>query len=157
MGGFEYGGSDVDDVVPLRADFVGCGDVFGPGDDQGIARAAVVGRNLLGPHEGRVAGDGPAGGHVRIGGGAAPLVVVLEHVRHSLLNAVEVGDLVEHAVHAALGAGAVVAEDVEDERVVELAHLFEGVEEAADFVVAVFAEGGVDLHLVGEELFLVRR
>ena len=34
VGGFEYGGRDIDDVVPLRADFVGCGDVFGPGDDQ---------------------------------------------------------------------------------------------------------------------------
>ena len=81
---------------------------------------------------------------------------MLQHVGDCFLNAVEEGVLVEHAVRAALGAGSVVAEDVEDERVVELAHLFERLKEAADFVVAVFAEGGVDLHLMGEEFFLVR-
>ncbi len=33
--------------------------------------------------------------------------------------------------------------------------LVNGIEQAADLVVAVFAEGGIDFHLAGEELFLV--
>ena len=50
----------------------------------------------------------------------------------------------------ALGGGAVVADDVVDERVVEDAELVEGVDEPADVVVGVLQEAGVDLHLAGE-------
>ena len=72
----------------------------------------------------------PAGGHVRVGLGAAPLVDELQHVLDLLLHAVEVGVLVEHAVLAALAAGAVVADDVEDQRVVDLPDLLERLEHA---------------------------
>ena len=72
------------------------------------------------------------------------------------LHPVEVGHLVEHAVHAAFGARAVVADDVEDQRVVELAHVADGVDEPADLGVRVLAEAREHLHLAGEELLLVR-
>ena len=62
--------------------------------------------------------DRPAGRHVRVGLRPAPLVHELQHVLDLLGHAVEVGVLVEHAVLAALAARAVVADDVEDERVV---------------------------------------
>ncbi len=42
-------------------------------------------------------------------------------------------------------------------RVVELARLADGVDEAADLVVAVLPEAGIDLHLAGEELLLIGR
>ena len=47
----------------------------------------------------------------------------------------------------ALGRGAVVADDVVDERVVEDAELLQCVEQPADVVVGVFHEARVDLHL----------
>ena len=82
---------------------------------------------------------------------------MLQDVGDRLHDAVEVGVLVVHAAHAALGAGAVVAEDVDDQRVVELTGLPDGVDEPADLGVGVLAEGRVDLHLAGEELLLVGR
>ena len=47
----------------------------------------------------------------------------------------------------ALGRGAVVADDVVDERVVEDAQLLQRVEQPADVVVGVLQEARVDLHL----------
>ena len=90
-----------------------------------------------------------------IGIRSAQFVVVLEDVRDGFGHAVEIGHLIEQAVHGAFGARAVVADDVEDERVVELAHVFDGLDEPADLVVGVFAEAGEDFHLAGEEPLLV--
>ena len=55
------------------------------------------------------------------------------------------------------GARAVVADDVEDQRVVQLAQVLDGLDQAADLMVGVLAEAGEDLHLAGEELLLVVR
>ena len=66
----------------------------------------------------------------------APLVVVLEHevdVRPLGLG-VEVRHLVVEAVHPAFGARAVVAGDVEDQGVVELAQVLDGLDHAARLV-----------------------
>ena len=56
----------------------------------------------------------------------------------------------------ALGAGAVVAVDVDDQRVVEPAQVLEGLDHAADLVVVVGGVGGEDLDLPDEELLLLR-
>ena len=71
----------------------------------------------------------------------------------SVLDLVHVVDreaLVGGAVHGALGAGAVVADDHVDQRVVEDAELLQRVEQPADVVVGVGEEPGVHLHLAGE-------
>ncbi len=52
-------------------------------------------------------------------------------------HSVEGGDLVEAAVRRPLGGGPVVADDVDDQRVVEDPDFFEGVDEPAHFVVGV--------------------
>ena len=52
---------------------------------------------------------------------------------------------------------AVVAADVDDQRVVELAHVLDGLDHAADLVVGVGEIGGVDVRLADEELLLVGR
>ena len=153
--GFEHSGSNINDMVPLRTNLVGGFDPLRPRDDHAIACAAIVRRNLLSPHERRITRDGPARGHVRKSRRSAPLVVMLEHLLHRLRNAIEIGKLVEHAQHAALGAGAVVADDVEDQRVIELAYLANGIEQPADLVVAIFSKGGINFHLAGKELLLV--
>ena len=63
--------------------------------------------------------------------------------------------LVEGAGDGAFEARPVVAEDVDDERVVELAHLLDRVEQAPDVRVGVLLEAGVDLHLARVERPLV--
>ena len=53
----------------------------------------------------------------------------------------------KRSVDRALGGGAVVADDVVDERVLEDAEILERVDQPADVVVGVLEEAGVDLHL----------
>ena len=74
--------------------------------------------------------------------GAPDVVEVLELVLDRHLDAVEHGDLVGRADQRALGAGAVVAADVDDQRVVELAHVLDRLDHAADLVVGVGEVGG---------------
>ena len=54
-------------------------------------------------------------------------------------------------MEVALGARAVVADDVVDERVAEDAEVVERVDEPPDVVVGVLEEAGVDLHLARED------
>ena len=95
---------------------------------------------------------GPAHGVVVVGVGPAEVVDPRGHELGGLevAGAVEVNDLVERAVDCALGARAVVADDVVDERVVEDVQVLEGVDQPADVVVGVLQEPGVDLHLAGQ-------
>ncbi len=81
---------------------------------------------------------------------------MLHDVRDGFVHAVEVGHLVEDAVHRAFGAGAVVADLVEDQRIVQLTGLGQSIDQPADLVVGLFAESGEDFHLMGEELLFVR-
>ena len=62
---------------------------------------------------------------------------------------VEVAHLVVAAVERALGGGAVVADDVVDERVVGDAQPGQRVEQPADVVIGVLHEARVDFHLAG--------
>ena len=60
-------------------------------------------------------------------------------------------------IERALGARAVVAVDVDDQRVVELAHVLDRLDHAADLVVGVGDVGGEDVDLADEHLLLVAR
>ena len=76
--------------------------------------------------------------------------------QHALRHAVEIGVLVEQAVITAFGARAVVADDVEDQRIVELARVLDRLDEAADLCVGIFAEASEHFHLPCEQpLFVV--
>ena len=145
-GCLEHGGGDVDDVVPLVAQLAPGGDAGGPVHDQAVARAAVVGGDLLGPLVGRVHRQRPADVVVRVGGRAADVVELLEDAGGAVGQPVEAQRLVEGALEAALAGGAVVAEHVEHEGVVELTERAQLLHEPADLGVGVLGEGGVDLH-----------
>jgi hypothetical protein len=67
-------------VMPLRAHLVLSGDALGPVDNHSVARAAVIGRNLLGPCERTVAGNRPAGSEVRVGRCVTEVVVMFQDV-----------------------------------------------------------------------------
>ena len=77
---------------------------------------------------------------------------MLENVLNRLLHTVEVGHLIEHAAHATLGAGAIVAEYVKDQGVVELADGFDSFDQPSDFDVGIFGKTGEHFHLPGEQL-----
>jgi type II secretory pathway component PulC len=61
------------------------------------------------------------------------------------------GHLVVGAVQRALGRGAVVADDVVDERIAEDVELLQAIEQPSDMVVGVLHEPRIDLHLAAQD------
>src|SRR5262245_10591097 len=125
-----------------------------------IARAAEMGRDLLAPLERRVPGPSPPGRVVRLDARTAPHVQspipldCLELLVRRERNPVQHNEFVEGARLTPLHARAVVAKDVDDERVVPATHAVDGSEDAANLVVGVLLEAGKDLHLPAVELLL---
>src|SRR5206468_8089652 len=129
-------GQDVIDVTELLAQAALVFDVARPGNGHALTDATEPRGVLLEPGEGCIEGPGPARRHVIVGLLCAPDIVPFHlfgdghHV-----YAVEECDFVRRAERTALGAGAVVAVNVDDQRIVELAHVFDGLDHAANFVV----------------------
>ena len=140
---FQDGRSDVDAVRELAADLRIGLDAVRPGDDHRVARAAQVAGHLLAPLEGGVVGVRPGRGKVRRGVKAAKLFDAAELLDHRQLllgvqhDAVEEGRLVEGTGGRAFHAGAVVTPDVDDERVVQLAHRLDFVDQPAHVPVGI--------------------
>ena len=87
----------------------------------------------------------------------APDIVEFElHFGGQLVKAVEERNLIRRTQRPTLGAGAVVPIDVDDERVVELTQILEGLDHPADLMVVVGGVGSEYLSLADEELLLVR-
>ena len=130
-----------------------------PVHDRAVAGAAPVRGDLLRPLERRVHRPRPAHRVVVVRAGRAELVHLAAHELGRLEGGhpVEVGHLVERAVHRALGRRAVVADDQVDQRVVEDAQVLDRVDDRADVVVGVLEEARVDLHLAGEDRLEVVR
>ena len=154
-GRFEDGRNDVNDMVKLAADAAHVVDVAGPRHGHALSRPAEVRRHLLHPLERRVHRPRPGGREVREGPVGSPELVPEELVLDRHGNAIEGGELVRRAVEHAFRARAVVAADVDDQGVVELAHVLDRLDDAADFVVGVGEVGAVHVGLLDEELFLI--
>ena len=77
---------------------------------------------------------------------------MLELVGHRVYRSqpIQRHDFVKSPQQAALFAGTVVANDVEEQGVVQLAHLFQGSHESADFDIRMFAKAREHLHLASE-------
>ena len=156
-GGLEDGRHDVNDVVELVADAAQVRNVAWPRNRHSLPSAAEVRRNLLGPSEWRVERPGPAHGHVVVSPVRSPDVVeVLELILDRDLDTVEHGDFVGRANQLAFGARTIVAADIDDERVVELAHVLDSLDHTTNLIVSVGEVGGIDLDLANEHLFFVR-
>ena len=154
-GRFEDRRHDIDDVVELVADAAHVLDVAGPGHAHALRRAAEMRRDLLHPLERRVERPRPARGKVREGPLRSPELVPEELILDRHGDAIEGGELVRRPVEHALGARAVVAADVDDQRVVELAQVLDGLDHPANLVVGVGEVGAVDVGLLDEELLLL--
>ena len=88
----------------------------------------------------------------------APYVIPLHlHIDRHRVDAIKERDFIRCAQRAALGASAVVTVDVDDERVIELAHVLDGLNDTPYLVVVICLVGGEDFHLLDEELFLLGR
>ena len=145
--GFQNRRDEVDDVAIMRAHLAARLDALGPRDDARVGGAAPVGLALPAA-EGRVAGVGPAPGVVVEGLDAAQLVDHLEVIFQRFLDIVEEEHLVERADRTALGAGAVVGDD-HDQRIVQLADLFQEIEDAPEVIIGEAHEAGIDFHHAG--------
>ena len=144
-------------MMPLGTHAARVGDPLRPGDDQAVARAAVVAGDLLGPLKRRAHRVRPADGIVVVGLPGADVIDALEHRGEILLDAIEECHLVEEPLRAPLGAGAIVADDIEDEGVVELAGGFDRLDHPAGVVVGLLEESGIHLHHPGVDLLLIGR
>ena len=153
--GLEDRRHDVDHVVELIADAALVGDHLRPRDRHALARAAEVRGDLLRPGERRVERPRPGYCHVRVSLLRAPdLVEVFELVLDRHDDAVEHRHLVRRA-HQPLGAVAVVATDIDDQRIVELALVLHLLDHPPDLVVGIGHVRGEDIHLAKEHLLLV--
>ena len=145
-------------MVELGADAAGILDAGRPGDRHALPCAAEMRGNLLGPLERRVERPGPRDRHVRVGRRRAPCIVEFELLAdRDIQDAVVGGVLVGCTEQRAFGTRAVVAVDIDDQRVVEFAQILDFLDHAADLVVGIGRIGGEHLRLPGEEFFLVRR
>ena len=113
-------------------------------DDAGIGHAALV-HLALPALEGRVAGHRPAPRIVVVGQRPADLVDAAVHLADAGSLEVRQAPLVDGALLAALGAGAVVR-DQHDDGVVGVTHVFDEVEHTPELLVGVGEEGGEALH-----------
>ena len=154
----QNGRHDVDHMGELVADAALVGDDLWPGNRHALPGAAEVGRYLLGPFERRVKRPGPRNRHVVIGVFRPPEIVeVLELNIHRHLDPVEHRHLVRGAVQRAFGRGSVVARDVDDKRIVQIAVGFDRIDHAADFSVGVSEVGRIDIGLPDEHFLLISR
>ena len=151
-GRFEDRRCDVDDMGELRPQPTLLLDPVGPVHDGPVAGAAPVRSDLLGPLERGAVRPRPPDGVVVVRARRTQLVELGDQELRGLERGhpVEVGHLVERPVDRPFGRGAVVADDVVDDRVVEDPEILDGVDQPADVMVGVLEETGVHLHLAGQ-------
>ena len=145
----EHGRRHVDHMAELGADLSPPFEAVRPMHDRALACATPMRGDLLHPLVGRVQRVRPADGEVVEGIRRAELVDPFRHElgRLDRRRPVERDHPVECAVRSTLARGAVVARDVDDQRVVEDFHVFQRIDHTADLVVGVLHVAGVDLHL----------
>src|SRR5262249_8340879 len=138
--------NDVDAVKELRTQPAFVADALRPTDHHRIARSAEVRRHLFGPLERSIRGNRPADRDIWLGLRAANVVVLGQQAGQAELDAVQTRNAVDRALQTAFGRGAIVADDVNDQRIVELTFRSNGVDHASDLGVGIFEVGRVVLH-----------
>src|SRR5262245_53498127 len=141
--------------MKLGTDLAGVFNALRPRDDHAIARATEVRGDLLCPLERRIASPSPAYRIMRRSAWQPELVDAVQHLREGRLEPLKRHGLVGGTRQRTLGARAVIADDVDDESVLKLAHLLQRVHHAADFVIGVFEKVSIVLGLASHETLLL--
>jgi hypothetical protein len=150
--GLINGRCNIRHMMELAAQATRILDTGRPGDDQRIARSAKIRGVLLGSLERGRHGPCPGRHNVIVVERAAKLVGVCLQLLEVVLSAKPLGDVGIGALHAALRAGTVVADDVEDQSVVTLSFLVNGIQNSSHLCVGVGKKRRVDLGFVRENL-----
>src|SRR5262249_40421175 len=153
---FEDRRNDVDDMLELRAEFATALDAIWPPDRHSIACSAEVRCNLFRPLEGRVHRVCPTHWIVIVRLVASQFVHHREKEGQRLRLGRHLSQLAGYTLQRTFGARAVVALNVDNERVVELARLLEAVDNATDLIVALGNCGRINLHHPCVDFLLVR-
>src|SRR5271166_3750173 len=129
-----------------------------PRDRQAQPCAAEVRRDLLGPLEWCVERPRPRDRHVRARFHRSPDIIEFELlgdgvVQDAIVRSIHIG----RAERRTSGTRAVVAADVDDQRVVELALILDFLDDAADLVVGIGRVGGKYFGLSGKQSLFVSR
>src|ERR1700757_2982924 len=126
-----------------------------PRNGHSLPGPTEMGRHLLGPLEGRVKCPRPRDRHVRVGLIRSPVFVMqqLENLRESQ-DAVVGGHLIKGSLQSAFRARTVVAANVDNERVVELAFILNFLNDPANLMVGIGGISSENLSLARVELLL---
>jgi len=146
---------DIDGVKELGSQPVFLFNPFRPGDDHRITRSPEVAGDLLRPLEWRVHRMGPSGRKMVEVLWTAEFIDRLDVVLPFLREPVEERVFAQRPLEAAFGTGAVVAGDIDDERVVAVGELLHGIDHAAQLVVAVRGIASEYFHHPGIEALLI--
>src|SRR5215510_16475428 len=141
--------------MKLGTDLAGVFNALRPRDDHAIARATEVRGDLLCPLERRIASPSPAYRIMRRSAWKPELVDPVQHLLEGRLEPIKRHDLVGGTRQRTLGARAVIADDVDDESVLQLAHFLQRVHHAAYFVIGVFEKVSIILGLASHETLLL--
>src|SRR6201984_1803315 len=139
----------------LAANATQISDVTGPGNRHALRRPTEVRCHLLRPLERGVHRPRPLRRIVWECPFRSPKRIPEKLVLHRYFNAIESGELVRRAIEHAFGARAVVATDIDDHGVVELAEVFNGLDDPADLMVGICKVSSIDIRLLDEEFLLV--
>ena len=92
---------------------------------------------------------------MRRGLGRTPNVIELQLIRDWNIDTLNRGHIVRGAEDGAFRARAIVADDEDDQRVVQLTHVFHRLDHTADLMVGVSRVGCKNIRLTDEKLLLV--
>src|SRR5206468_4433387 len=120
---FKYSRCNIYDVTKLRPDLSFGFDTFGPMHHHSVAGASPMRRDLLGPLKRGIQRVRPANGIVWKSIWTSPVIDMIHHLGSSANNAIQCHHLVVRSFRSSLGAGAVVAYNVDEESVIQFAHV----------------------------------
>src|SRR5882724_2141720 len=155
-GSLQYSRGNIRDMSELGADFSLGFNPRRPMYNYTVRSSAVVRCDLFGPLERSVAGPRPANRIMREGARVAPIVQMRHIDLGGVNNSIQCHHLVIGTFRSTLCAGSVVAHDVNEQGVVQYAHLPEGVNQSSYLFIGVLGKTGKSFHLAGFEFFLIR-
>src|SRR5205809_4695752 len=120
-----YSRCNIYHVTKLRADLTLGFDSFGPMHHHSVAGAAPMRSNLLGPLKRSIQGMRPANGVVRESIWASPVIYMIHHLGSIPNNAIQRHHLIVRPFRPAFGARSVITYNVNEQGIIELAHVAE--------------------------------